>query len=47
MQADIADPDERNVQRQALAGMLWSKQYYYLDIPQWLNGDIGQPSPPP
>ena len=36
--------DERRVQRQALAGMLWSKQLYYLDIPQWLNGDpIGRP----
>ena len=25
--------------RQALAGMLWSKQFYDYDIPQWLNGD--------
>ncbi|MBK8138566.1 MAG: glucosidase [Chloroflexi bacterium] len=31
--------DERRVQRQALAGMLWSKQLFYYDIPQWLNGD--------
>ena len=30
---DIADPDARLVQRQALAGMLWSKQFYYIDIP--------------
>lgn len=29
--------DERLVMRQALAGMLWSKQYYYLDIERWLE----------
>ena len=28
--------DERRVHRQALAGMLWSKQYYYFDLEQWL-----------
>ena len=36
----------RAVQRQAFAGLLWSKQFYYLDVPQWLDGDAGQPSPP-
>jgi hypothetical protein len=29
--------DERLVHRQALAGMLWSKQYYYFDLEQWLS----------
>ena len=29
--------DERRVHRQALAGMLWSKQYYYYDLDQWLQ----------
>ncbi|WP_210585997.1 glucosidase [Streptomyces sp. GESEQ-35] len=29
--------DERRVVRQALAGMLWSKQYYYLDVERWLT----------
>jgi hypothetical protein len=29
--------DERMVMRQALAGMLWSKQYYYFDIERWLE----------
>ena len=29
--------DEANVMRQALAGMLWSKQYYYYDITRWLS----------
>jgi hypothetical protein len=32
-------PDARLVQRQALAGMLWSKQLFYYDVEQWLNGD--------
>ena len=26
--------------------MLWSKQYFNIDIPRWLNGDPGQPAPP-
>jgi hypothetical protein len=31
------DADAANIMRQALAGMLWSKQYYYYDVDQWLN----------
>lgn len=31
------DADSRNVMRQALAGMLWSKQYYYFDLDKWLR----------
>ncbi len=38
--------DVVNVQRQAYAGMLWSKQYYNYEIETWLNGDKGQPEPP-
>ncbi|MFN8475744.1 MAG: glucosidase [Anaerolineae bacterium] len=38
--------DERNVQRQAFAGMLWSKQFYYYDVERWLDGDPGHPPPP-
>ncbi|HBB32771.1 MAG TPA: glucosidase [Cyanobacteria bacterium UBA8803] len=38
--------DMRNVQRQAFAGMLWSKQYYYYSVEGWLKGDSTQPSPP-
>ncbi len=34
------------VRRQALAGMLWSKQFYYYDVRNWLKGDAGQPVPP-
>ena len=43
LQRDIADPDERNVQRQALAGMLWSKQYFSYDVRRWLQGDPAGP----
>jgi len=43
---EAKDKDLRNIQRQAFAGMLWSKQYFNIDIPQWLNGDKGQPAPP-
>ena len=47
LQAKIDDPDVRAVQRQALAGMLWSKQFYRLEMAEWLHGDPGQPAPPP
>jgi len=40
------DKDLFSIQRQAFAGMLWSKQYFNIDIPKWLNGDKGQPAPP-
>jgi hypothetical protein len=40
------EEDLQNIQRQAFAGMLWSKQYFNIDIPKWLNGDKGQPAPP-
>ena len=46
VQTDIADADARHVQRQALAGMLWSKQTYILDVRTWLHGDPAQPAPP-
>jgi hypothetical protein len=38
--------DERNVQRQAFAGMLWTKQFYHYNVEKWLNGDPSQPAPP-
>lgn len=46
VQKHISSEDERLIQRQALAGMLWSKQFYYFNIKQWLNGDPSQPPPP-
>jgi len=46
LQKDIADPDARLVQRQAFAGMIWSKQFFYYDVPEWIRGDEAQPPPP-
>jgi len=34
------------IQRQALAGMLWTKQFYYYVVEEWLGGDPAQPTPP-
>src|SRR5262249_5809500 len=38
--------DAKLIQRQALAGMLWSKQYYHYNVRHWLTGDPSQPEPP-
>lgn len=38
--------DQRQVQRQAFAGMLWSKQFYHYAIEDWLKGDPAEPTPP-
>jgi hypothetical protein len=38
--------DARRVQRQAFAGLLWSKQYYEYDVARWLDGDPAGPPPP-
>jgi mannosylglycerate hydrolase MGH1-like protein len=38
--------DERLVQRQAFAGMLWNKQFYHYDVRRWLRGDATGPEPP-
>jgi hypothetical protein len=38
--------DARAVQRQAFAGMLWSKQFYHYDVGRWLRGDPAGPEPP-
>ncbi|KMZ12886.1 Acyl-coenzyme A synthetase/AMP-(fatty) acid ligase [Candidatus Burkholderia humilis] len=46
LQHEIPDADQRLVQRQALAGILWSKQYYQFDVTRWLDGDPLQPKPP-
>src|SRR5438552_1490039 len=38
--------DGRNVQLQAFAGLLWSKQFYHYAQRDWLAGDPAQPTPP-
>ncbi len=47
LQQEISSGDEKLIQRQALSGMLWCKQYYDYNVAQWLKGDPGQPVPPP
>jgi hypothetical protein len=39
-------PDEARVLRQALAGMLWGKQFFHYDVARWLDGDPALPPPP-
>jgi hypothetical protein len=46
LQKNISDIDARRVQRQALGGMLWSKQFYAYDVAEWLKGDATEPTPP-
>jgi len=42
---DLSD-DAQNVMRQSLAGLLWSKQFYYYVQREWMHGDPAQPAPP-
>ncbi|CAE7694370.1 unnamed protein product [Symbiodinium necroappetens] len=46
VQEDITDSERRLIHRQALAGMIWTKQLYYYDIRTWLSGDKGRGRPP-
>ncbi|MEI9936755.1 MAG: glucosidase [Pseudomonadota bacterium] len=46
LQAEIDDEDARRIQRQAFAGMIWSKQTFHYDVRAWLAGDETQPKPP-
>lgn len=41
-----ASPEQRRIQREALAGMLWSKQIYLFDVNLWLDGDDPNCPPP-
>jgi hypothetical protein len=46
LQAGLPEGDRRLVQRQALAGMIWSKQFYHYDVEQWQRGDAAFAPPP-
>ncbi len=46
LQSGLDDADARNVQRQAFAGMIWSKQFFYYDVAEWIKGDPKCPPPP-
>ncbi|MFY0601511.1 MAG: glucosidase [Cyclobacteriaceae bacterium] len=41
----VEDADLKSIQRQAWAGMMWSKQFYYYNIKNWINGDPGRLKP--
>ncbi|HCX25134.1 MAG: glucosidase [Flammeovirgaceae bacterium] len=41
----VIDKDLKNIQRQAFAGMMWSKQFYYYNVRNWLYGDPGRMKP--
>ena len=43
---NLQNEELRQIQRQAFAGMIWSKQYYHYDVRRWLRGDPGMPEPP-
>jgi hypothetical protein len=38
--------EDKAIQRQALAGLLWTKQFYYYIVEEWLKGDPASPPPP-
>jgi hypothetical protein len=48
--ADVHPPkasdDEKNIQRQAFAGLMWTKSNYIYDVQRWLAGDNGDMPPP-
>jgi hypothetical protein len=43
---DTLAPDRNNIMRQALGGLLWSKQFYHYDVNRWLKGDPAGADPP-
>jgi hypothetical protein len=45
LQNDVASDDEKNVQRQAFAGLLWNKQFYHYNVGKWLKGDPNHEAP--
>lgn len=45
VQRDVTDEDEKNVQRQAFAGLLWNKQFYHYNVGKWLKGDPNLEAP--
>lgn len=45
VQKDVKDEELRAIQRQAYAGMLWTKQWYYYNVNEWIAGDPAMPKP--
>ena len=40
-----AGPEDHRIMRQALAGMIWCKQFFHYDVERWLKGDKFPPPP--
>jgi hypothetical protein len=47
IQPKNASPDIKQIQRQAIAGTLWSTQFYFYDVKKWQDGDDPAAPPPP
>jgi hypothetical protein len=43
VQKNVQNEEMRKIQRQAFAGMMWCKQFYFYNINQWLKGDPKMP----
>ena len=41
IQQRVKDEDLKRIQRQAFAGMMWCKQFYYYHVEKWLQGRPG------
>jgi hypothetical protein len=46
LQNSVHNDDAMMIQRQAFAGMLWNKQFYYFNVNRWLEGDSAHAAPP-
>ena len=47
LQKDLHNEELKMIQRQAYAGLIWSKQFYCYNVNKWIVGDPAQPPPPP
>ena len=45
-EGNVSNDDERRVQRQAFAGLMWTKQFYHYSVEKWIHGDVLGPEPP-
>ena len=45
LQKEVTDEKLKSIQRQSYAGMLWTKQWYYYNVFEWLKGDPSTPRP--
>lgn len=42
----IKTPQDKAIARQAYAGLMWTKQFYFYSVKEWLEGDPNKPAPP-